>query len=358
MMQNGMQTPRRCFPTPIGVNRFPTRENLQLQQTQREREQLEQALADSRMQNQIQIEQARIRELQQTQQNGQGQGSPMPRMLYNNTFQTATPRPPMPGLRFPSGQPLNTASVPANLPTLRDLRSHSSLNNQADAIIYGHHTTANLLGASTSQAHQTQQSQGLLHEPPTGSGPAYGSYASPALAQPQSKPIFLSPEMFCHRAGCTDVKFDQLTLAEFTEGYLNIILYSQQLAPAERWARLERLSEIMSTANTYQWPKVRALFGILQKEIQLGFRTWWDGISTLKERMLRPNDVIPATDQQDKTDKRAHIDTTHICKAYNYNTCADKDCKLSHICNPCFRMRGLEAAHTAGDCPHNPKRKQ
>ena len=326
------------------------------------------------LQRQWQTQQARLRELYDT---GAGQGfsahtqAPAPRQAPAPSWQYSTQPTPQQRAatgfytpaRFPGAHQFRPQAPGAigQVPTLPELRNIQQLNQQADAIIYGNRTTANMFGAQPRMTGPYTHEQDLAaFATPTainqGNSPHMYrdyTYQSSPVKERQSD---LSPEMFCHRPGCTELKFEQLTMSEYVEGFLNIVLYCQQLSPADRWARLERLSEIMSLTNTYQWSKVRAMCGILQKEVTQGRRTWHDSVTTLRERMLRPIDAIQTNVERPKSEKR-QVDTSHICKSYNYNNCDEINCVSSHICQPCFRIRGIEASHTASNCPHKPPRR-
>jgi hypothetical protein len=103
------------------------------------------------------------------------------------------------------------------LPSLADLRSMQSINQQADAILYGHPSTAAILGSG--QQGQTYTSV----QPASNNIPGFTQsrymQAMGNTMQPQSESLtppsiskekFLSPEQFAHRPGFTEIKFEHL----------------------------------------------------------------------------------------------------------------------------------------------------
>lgn len=278
---------------------------------------------------------------------------------------------------------VSTTTVQGSIPTLQPtlqtlagLRQDLNLNRQADAILYGNTMTAAMVnhpqgpapGPNTQQAYIP--SAPIVHAQPQGYNcvnsvvePYMPTQPLPTPTQSQTKDKTLCPEQYAHRPGMVDPKFEQLQLTEFVEGYINIILQGN-MKPEEPKARLEKLAEIMGMAGIYQWPRVRALIGVMLKEIHNGQRTWITSLSNLKDRMLMPSDLIHTVStsinkESTKSVPRKQFNQNLMCKDFNWGECAQgKNCPSLHACEPCLRLRKCVEEHTAKKCPHDPRNKK
>lgn len=266
---------------------------------------------------------------------------------------------------------MSTTAVNPTVQTLAGLRQDSDLNRQADAILYGNSMTAAMIGSTQRPAPPGQTlsiptplATTALQAPTSSTGLPYmftppfpGMTPQTGMQQTQqsAKDKTLCPEQFAHRPGTVDLKFDQLQLTEFVEGYVNIITQGNMKAEESR-ARLEKLADIMGTASSYQWPKVRALIGVMLKEINNGQRTWDSSFSSLKERMLTPSDLLHNTPAKEsgRTAPRKQA-----CREFNWGECTQgSNCLLLHACDACLKFRKSVVDHTAKNCPHDPKNKK
>ena len=116
----------------------------------------------------------------------------------------------------------------------------------------------------------------------------------------------------------------------------------------------------MGTASSYQWPKVRALIGVMLKEINNGQRTWNSSFSRLKECMLTLSDLVQVSNSSAKeAGKAAPREQPLFCKEFKWAEWTQgSSCSLVHACDPCFMFRKSVVDNTAKNCPHDPKNKK
>ena len=85
--------------------------------------------------------------------------------------------------------------------------------------------------------------------------------------------------------GRHDVKYEELTLAEFVAGYSQILL-SPDLSEVERSSRLKHLVSLMYFSQLYDWQAVLSFHGAVLLEIERGLLKWEDSFLHLESRTL------------------------------------------------------------------------
>ena len=85
--------------------------------------------------------------------------------------------------------------------------------------------------------------------------------------------------------GRRDVKYEELTLAEFVAGYSQILL-SPDLSEVERSSRLKHLVSLMYFSQLYDWQAVLSFHGAVLLEIERGLLKWEDSFLHLESRTL------------------------------------------------------------------------
>ena len=85
--------------------------------------------------------------------------------------------------------------------------------------------------------------------------------------------------------GRHDVKYEELTLAEFVAGYSQILL-SPDLSEVERSSRLKHLVSLMYFSQLYDWQAVLSFHGAVLFEIERGLLKWEDSFLHLESRTL------------------------------------------------------------------------
>ena len=85
--------------------------------------------------------------------------------------------------------------------------------------------------------------------------------------------------------GRRDVKYEELTLAEFVAGYSQI-LWSPDLSEVECSSRLKYLVSLMYFSQLYDWQAVSSFHGAVLLEIERGLLKWEDSFLHLESRTL------------------------------------------------------------------------
>ena len=151
------------------------------------------------------------------------------------------------------------------------------------------------------------------------------------------------------------VKFDDLTLPEFSLGSLKIIQLPE-VSSAEKTSRIRHLEWIMNFARFYAWPTIRAMYAVVLEDVQYGAANWGDSIQQYKEsHMLASNLLhgqdIPHRDSSKSTRLQASDYTPQPCRKYNFELCQRSPCPYRHVYINCLRGHGETAQHPNKDCP-------
>lgn len=238
--------------------------------------------------------------------------------------------------------------------TIADLRAMSTLNARAE----------NLLGAQATGLFQTPTS--ALPTQLTVPGPGVvadntrlladilTSTGGKSLKSPRDAPArrivnnVLWPNHFVTRAGSSFIKYDELTLEEFTLGMLRVIRLPE-LPPAEMSARLAHLEHIMAAARTYQWPALRSLYATALEGVQYADLTWQFSFTDLKERELHHGHLLTARADTATGRSLGSRKQEEPCKKWNFGTCSRQPCPYAHVCSSCAYNRET-SYHRAAEC--------
>ena len=189
------------------------------------------------------------------------------------------------------------------------------------------------------------------------------------LKSPRDAPVrrivrtVLWPNQFVSRlVGSTTVlKFDDLSLPEFSLGGLKIIQLSE-IPLAEKTARIQHMEHMMSLARHYAWPSIRAMYAVVLEDIQYGNATWGDPIQPYKDAHLLPSNLLPAPYSQAQGGGKLFrtstqdIPVSQLCRKFNFDTCTRLQCPYKHFCMSCLRARGEKTPHATKDCPRSATR--
>jgi len=158
----------------------------------------------------------------------------------------------------------------------------------------------------------------------------------------------LWPNNFVTRSGASFVKYDELTLEEFTLGMIKVIRLPE-LPSAEMSARLAHLEYIMAAARIYQWPALRSLYATALEGVQYGDLTWDFSFTDLKERELHHGHLLSARLESDTGRMGGSRKQGEPCRKWNFSSCARQPCPYAHICSTCAYAKET-AYHRAADC--------
>ena len=169
-------------------------------------------------------------------------------------------------------------------------------------------------------------------------------------------------------------KYEELSLAEFTAGYVTII--QQETVGAVRESRLAHLKQLMYYATTSTWASVLNFHAAFLMEIERGNMKWGDSTHELTFTTLVPKShgqrgggtgSNGGGKDGDSNNNKAggQNNSVSFCKAYQKGSCTHTSDHngllfgrtrfLRHICANCWQEKKTFAAHpdTSPDCPCN-----
>ena len=224
------------------------------------------------------------------------------------------------------------ASLAQDSMSLAELRQRPELVSQVDQIIYRNGNSAAIASPAAAAGVQSRSS-------------ASGVFR--LSSEERGKEKILLPEKFMHRAGCSELVYERLSIQEFVVGSVRILIQGDILE--EKAARLKHLLDIMILAMNCNWPAIRALYGAALRELEKGPRKRSDSLQDLKEEMLKPMDMLSISFARSASKES-------ICKAYDWGregcTCGD-GCTYLHVCEDCAKKRGKkDEPHRGKLCPH------
>ena len=269
---------------------------------------------------------------------------------------TATP--PVPTTTCTRREPIPPAPI-QGVPTLQQLRDLHTLDQQAQAVIYGTDTASAIARADTTAAN-TPHDPARVHVPAPRASDATTSWPAPVSASdlpPHPTPAgkrdtgLLWPNEYVHRAGQPDIQFHALTIQELVVGTSRLLLKGT-LSPQEQRGRLAQIVDVMILSQQYRWDRVRALLHEALSQLSRGQRSWDQPIADLVPEMLKSWDVI----QRPPTTSATTATTAPIC--HQFNTARDgcprgAQCPYRHICKECQTQRGQANPHPSRTCSHN-----
>ena len=151
-----------------------------------------------------------------------------------------------------------------------------------------------------------------------------------------------------------EVKYEELTLAEFVAGYAQILL-CKDITPLERTEREKHLVSLMYFAQQYEWSAVLNFHGSVWLEIERGLVQWGDSYLHLESRTLYGHPL--------KEKSPTSSAPVLFCRDYQREQCISvKDHFgfirgerkwLKHICAACWTRLRKQESHRehSSDCP-------
>ena len=167
--------------------------------------------------------------------------------------------------------------------TLPELRAMADLVKTVDRRV----DQFGLLASDDSESeNEGEPSQHSTIKPSSSSRP--GKLKSGREAKPTTDVLYpqLWPQSFlCLTRAQREVKYDDLTMAEFVAGYAQILL-SKNVSALEHTERQRHLVSLMYFAQQYAWSAVLNFHGSVLLEIERGLITWGDSFLHLESRTL------------------------------------------------------------------------
>ena len=155
--------------------------------------------------------------------------------------------------------------------------------------------------------------------------------------------------------GRRDLKYEELTLAEFVAGYGQILL-PPDLSEVERSSRLKHLVSLMYFSQLYEWQAVLSFHGAVLLEIEGGLLKWEDSFLHLESRTLYGH--LKATKPSARASCSATVPVL-FCRDYQRSTCSFQQdpygllCGgrkwLRHICGHCWVKKDAHKPSTLRD---------
>ena len=170
----------------------------------------------------------------------------------------------------------------------------------------------------------------------------------------------LYPQQWPHILAPGEPKlYNELTLAEFTAGYLAIVEKCPDATQKSLF--LHHLHDLMSLACTYQWSAVRAFHYKVLRTLELGLAKWGDSFDGFKQPFFIPTNLLPSVgspSNEKAAEKARRVNSQRppasqqpsrhqICDDWSwYDDCSNEACAKLHICIVCKRPD-----HQARHCP-------
>jgi hypothetical protein len=166
------------------------------------------------------------------------------------------------------------------------------------------------------------------------------------------------PQFHVYRGAARDTPaYDELTLQEFTAGYLAVVHASKAVQSAKD-VQLLHLQRLMTDAQSHTWDNVRNFHGILLQQIEQRRLTWNDTLAIQELRAVyliqTPADKKPAAakgQQNAKTMRYCHAFQTGSCPTAYSPHDSDKGAgQVHHICGYCYRNNTFINYHAESQC--------
>ena len=149
--------------------------------------------------------------------------------------------------------------------------------------------------------------------------------------------------------------YNELTIAEFTAGYLAIVEKCPEATQKSLFLR--QLADLMSLACSYQWSAIHAFHYKVLRALEMGLVKWGDSFESFKQPFFIPTNLLPSmgSNSQDKLRKNntarpaiTQQPSRHqICDDWSwYDNCSSENCPKLHVCIVCKRPD-----HQAKNCP-------
>ena len=170
----------------------------------------------------------------------------------------------------------------------------------------------------------------------------------------------LYPQQWPHILAPGEPKlYNELTLAEFTAGYLAIVEKCPDATQKSLF--LHHLADLMSLACSYQWSAVHAFHYKVLHTLELGLVKWGDSFDGFKQPFFIPTNLLPSvgSPSHEKAPEKARRGVHQrpsasqqpprhqICDDWSwFDDCSNEACSKLHICIVCKRPD-----HQAKHCP-------
>lgn len=154
-------------------------------------------------------------------------------------------------------------------------------------------------------------------------------------------------------------RYDDLTVAEFVSGYMNIVMQKLDDTKTTK-LMLMHLNNIMHDATLYSWQTARNCHAIILQHIEQG-RIDWTDTDTMKElrqtyAQVRQN----ANGENGRQNSRGHTGPV-FCLKYQTDSCQyDGDHHttrglIKHVCAYCLKTSGAFRRHSESTCRNKKK---
>jgi len=212
----------------------------------------------------------------------------------------------------PSASPLDHSrpTIAASPPLAREAAFVTSSESQNRVNTASNERTQDqefrrLLLTKETQALEVQKLQLQLElaklQAPTGTVVLDGSFPASTKFHDQTKSLgdlrapqrTLFPQQWPHIFAPGEPKlYNDLTIAEFTAGYLAIVDKCPEATQKSLFLR--HLADLMNLACSYQWSAVRAFHYKVLRALEMGLVTWGDSFDGFKQPFFIPPNLLPS----------------------------------------------------------------
>ena len=144
--------------------------------------------------------------------------------------------------------------------------------------------------------------------------------------------------------------YDELSLAEFVYGYVDMLRRNKKLDTKTKGKMLAHLQDLMEDAISYPWSNVRNFHGVMLGEMERDLIDWGDtkAINKLRVKYSQRQDNSEASN---KFRHRESYGDKNVCENYQKGTCphegdhSTSKGQVRHVCAYCLKVRHKAFVH-------------
>ena len=150
--------------------------------------------------------------------------------------------------------------------------------------------------------------------------------------------------------GAEPTTYPQLTIPEFTFGYLQMV--DQPDAKFNRAIMWDLLKDIMEDAVEYPWENVKNFFWIVGSHVENDRMEWGNSEAISKLRAKHSQKYEIPTKLAAVSAQPQPVERLRYCMPYQSKTCTEKGDHggLRHMCAHCYRVKSVPYPHPETDC--------
>lgn len=153
--------------------------------------------------------------------------------------------------------------------------------------------------------------------------------------------------------------YDDLTVSEFVQGYMTIMLDNNVKIPKAMRSQMQHLQNLMLDSTDYGWESARNAHGIVLQHMEAGKLTWSDADAVAEVRRTYCQRFRNASQRASKTFTRGLA----FCAKFQDGRCTHEKehdsprGPVKHICAFCYRHYNASYPHPESECRNKARSK-